>query len=86
MAKSGVWETLKNANFEKMWHFEGRRGSRMPKIHFWGVLNMFEKFLNFFHFFTTPWPFSARILKFLRPKRAQNGLTWCMENPEKLKF
>ena len=65
MAYSGVWETLKNPNFEEVSIFEGCDGSRMPKMHSGEVSNIFEKFLNFFQFFTTPWPFSARILKCL---------------------
>ena len=43
-------------------------------------------FKNHFQFCTIPWQFSVRILKFLGPKSAQNGLTWCMENPEKSKI
>ena len=31
--KSGVWETLKNPNFEKISVFEGCDGYRMPKMH-----------------------------------------------------
>ena len=33
MAKSGVWETLKNLDFEKIVIFEGFDGSRMPKMY-----------------------------------------------------
>ena len=33
MAKSGVWETLKNLNFEKILIFEGFDGSRMHKMY-----------------------------------------------------
>ncbi len=62
------WETLKNPNFQESLVFEGCDASRMPKMHSWEVLNIFEKFLNFFHFFTTPWPFSASVLKFVGPK------------------
>ena len=86
MAKYVLWETLKNINFEKILIFEGFDGSRMLKMYSGEVLNIFEKFLNFFQFFTPPWPFSARILKFLGPKWAQNGLIWCVGNPEKPKF
>ena len=32
-AKSGVWETLKNPNFEKISVFEGCDASRMPKMY-----------------------------------------------------
>ena len=32
-AKSGVWETLKNPNFEETSVFEGCDGSRVPKMH-----------------------------------------------------
>ena len=67
-AKSGLWGTLKTPNFDEISIFEGCDGSRMPKMHSGGVSNIFEKFLNFFQFFTTPWPFSARILRFLGPK------------------
>ena len=44
MAKSGVWETLKNPNFEKIWGFEGSDGPRMPKMHSGEVQNVFEQF------------------------------------------
>ena len=67
-ARSGVWKTLKNRNFEEIPIFEGCDGSRMPKMHSGGVWNIFEKFLNFFQIFITPWPFSALILNFLAPK------------------
>ena len=36
-AKSGVWKTLKNPNFEEISVFEGCDGSRMPKMHSWEV-------------------------------------------------
>ena len=32
MAKSGVWETLKNCNFEEISILEGCDRSRMPKM------------------------------------------------------
>ena len=36
-AKSGVWKTLKNPNFEEILIFEGCGGSRMTKMHSGGV-------------------------------------------------
>ena len=36
-AKSGVWKTLKNPNFEEIMIFEGCGGSRMTKMHSGGV-------------------------------------------------
>ena len=89
MAKSGVWETLKKPIFQKISIFEGCDGSRMPKMHSGSVQNIFEKFLKFFKFFTTPWPFSARILKFLsesEPQIAQSGVWQTMKNPNLRKF
>ena len=68
MAKSDVWDTLKTPKFYKICVFEGCDDSRMPKKYFGGVWNIFEKILNFFHFFTTPWPFCARGLNFLGQK------------------
>ena len=86
MTKSDVWKALKTPKFEQIGFFEGRGCSGMSKMHSWGVSNMFEKFLNLFHIFITFGPFSAKILKFLGPKWAQNGQIWCMENPEKPKI
>ena len=80
MAYSGVWETLKNPKFEEISVFEACGGSRMPKIHSGEVQNIFEKFLNVFHFFTTPWPLSERILKYLCQKWAQNDIMRKIEN------
>ena len=37
MAQSGVWQTLKNPNFEEISIFEGCVSSRMPKMHSGGV-------------------------------------------------
>ena len=84
MAKSGVWKTLKNPKFEEILIFEGCSGSMMPKMHSGGVQNIFEKFLNFFHFFITPCAFSARILNFLaknEPKIAYCGVWETLKNP-----
>ena len=71
MAKSGVWKTLKNPNFEQICFFESCSGSRMSKMHSWRVSNMFEKFLNFFHIFITFGPICARFLKFQAKKEPQ---------------
>ena len=80
MAYSGVWETLKNPNFEKISVFEGCDGSRMPKMHSGEVQNIFEKFLNVFHFLNTPSPLSERILKYLYQTWAKNDIMRKIEN------
>ena len=64
MAKSAVWETLKNLNFEKILIFEGFDGSRMPKMYSEEVLNIINKFLNFSNFFITLSAFTAKVLNF----------------------
>ena len=71
MAKSGVWETLKNPNVEKISVFEGSDGPRMPKMHSEEVQNVFEKFLNFLSFFNHSLAILSRWFEILKPK---NGL------------
>ena len=44
MAKSGLWETRRNLNFEKIMIFKGFDGSRMPKMYSGEVSNIFENF------------------------------------------
>ena len=64
MAYSGVWESLKNPNFQEISVFQARDGSGMPKTHAEENYNIFEKFPNFFHFFIIPCACSDRLLKF----------------------
>ena len=72
--RSDTHGNLEKTIFQKNSFFEGCNGFMMPKMHSWGVWNIFEKNLIFFHFSITPWEFSVQFLKSFGRTWSQNGL------------